>query len=89
MRREKGTFQKQEAVGAPHSLAGGVKIIRSLDRHRLEPHAERARCHLRPLELDGVGQVGRMPEHGSSLEAGDNCLEQLQALAGKILRGGG
>src|SRR5215813_10679813 len=49
VRREEGTLQEQETVVAPNGLAGRDKIIRPLDRHRLEPHAERARGDLRPL----------------------------------------
>ena len=50
--------------------------------HKL--HAQRASCGLRPLELDGVGRIGRMPDHRDSSEPGNDRPEQFQALAGQI-----
>src|SRR5262245_32761277 len=41
MRREKGTIQQEQTVGAAHSLECRVKVVRTPDRYRLKPHAER------------------------------------------------
>ena len=39
MRREKGTSDLQQTVGAAHRLECRVEIIRALDRHRLKLQA--------------------------------------------------
>src|SRR5215467_7890883 len=83
MRREEGTLQKQETVGAPHRLASRVKIIRPLDRHRLEPHAERARCDLRTLELDGLVRLAGCQSTATRFRLGTIALSSSRRLPAK------
>src|SRR5262249_46878075 len=87
MRREKGTIQQEQTVGAAHSLECRIKVVRTPDRYRLKPHAERPCSDLRLPKLQLlVGRISLIQEHCDSPKLGNELREQLQALRGDFRR---